>query len=271
MVQEGTEGVFADRAKDLGGGFGGLVGDAGEAVRAVGGAAIEKARQAAGSIRQTISEEEIEKLLSTLYQKSLGGIPKVSAPVDELASDYLSKYPTVERAAKALVANQIAKCTTSGFLSGLGGVITLPVAIPANVGSVMFVQMRMIAALAQMGGFDVRADQVQTMVYVCLTGKGASDILKSAGIKFGQKFAEATIKKIPGKALVSINQKVGFRFITKFGEKGIVNLGKLVPVAGGIIGGGFDLVSTHVIAKNAYRMFIEKEFPIDEDSLLPCP
>lgn len=45
----------------------------------------------------------------------------------------------------------------------------------------------------------------------------------------GVKVAEKGIEKIPGKALVKINQKIGFRFITKFGEKGIVNLGKLLP------------------------------------------
>ena len=32
---------------------------------------------------------------------------------------------------------QVAKCGTSGFLTGLGGLITLPVAIPANIASVL--------------------------------------------------------------------------------------------------------------------------------------
>lgn len=32
----------------------------------------------------------------------------------------------------------------------------------------------------------------------------------------------------------------------------------MVPVVGGVIGGGFDLVSTRIIASNAYKLFIEK-------------
>lgn len=32
------------------------------------------------------------------------------------------------------------------------------------------------------------------------------------------------VKKIPGTVLTKINQKVGFRFLTKFGEKGIINI-----------------------------------------------
>lgn len=56
-----------------------------------------------------------------------------------------------------------------------------------------------------------------------------------------------------------MNQKVGFRLVTKFGTKGAVNLVKLVPVAGGVIGGAIDIGSTQVIAKNAYNLFVKKE------------
>lgn len=65
------------------------------------------------------------------------------------------------------------------------------------------------------------------------------------------------VKKIPGIVLTKINQKVSFRFLTKFGEKGIINIAKLVPVVGSVIGGGFDLVETKVIANRSYKMFIK--------------
>lgn len=127
----------------------------------------------------------------------------------------------------------------------------------------MYVQMRMIACIAKMGGYDATSDQVQTMVYMCLTGTTASDLVKMGLIKTGTKPLEAAIKKIPGAALVKINQKIGFRFITKFGEKGVINLGKMLPFVGGVIGGGMDVVSTSIIAKNAIRMFMEGENPDD--------
>lgn len=130
----------------------------------------------------------------------------------------------------------------------------------------MYVQMRMIACIAKMGGYDVTSDQVQTMVYMCLTGTTMSDLVKIGLFKTGTKSLEAAIKKIPGAALVKINQKIGFRFITKFGEKGIINLGKMLPLAGGVIGGGVDVASTSIIAKNAIRMFMEGE---DPDGTLP--
>lgn len=207
-----------------------------------------------------ITQAEIMQLLDKLYDQSVHGIAKVSPPIEVLANNYLEKSKDTPTAAKKFINYQIAKCTTSGFLTGLGGLITLPVAIPANVGSVMYVQMRMIACLAHMGGYDTNSDQVQTLVYACLAGISIDQILKQAGIKFGNKFAMAMVKKIPGEVLIKINQKVGFRFLTKFGAKGVINIGKTVPVVGGIIGGGFDFVETKAIANRAYKMFINGNF-----------
>lgn len=180
----------------------------------------------------------------------------LSRPLEDTINDYLKKNKTTKDAVNSFVNWQITKCTTSGFLTGLGGLITLPVTIPANIASVLYVQLRLVAGIAMIGGYDLNSDQVQTFVYVCLTGQAAEDILKQAGVQFGQKLAMASIKRIPGSVLVKINQKVGFRFLTKFGEKGIINMGKMVPVVGGVIGGGFDLVSTKIIAENAKKMFL---------------
>ena len=209
-----------------------------------------------------ISQEEIMQLLDRLYEQSAYGVAKVSPPIEVLADDYLRKNRNVDAAAKQFINYQIAKCATSGFVTGLGGLITLPVAIPANVGGVLYVQMRMIACLAYMVGYDIKSDQVQTLVYACLAGISIDQIFKQAGIKVGNKAVMAMVKKIPGEVLTKINQKVGFRLLTKFGTKGIVNIGKMVPVVGGIISGGFDFAETKVIANRAYTMFIDGNFDV---------
>ena len=205
------------------------------------------------------------RLLDKLYKQATQGIAMVSPPIEETAGDYLRKNPDIDTAAKKFINYQIAKCTTSGFLAGLGGIITLPVTIPENVSSVLYVQMRMIAGLAYMGGYDTDSDQVQTLVYACLAGISVDQVLKQAGIKFGNKFAMAMVKKIPGEVLAKINQRVGFRFITKFGTKGIINLGKAVPAVGGVIGGGFDFIETKAIANRAYGLFVKGDLTASSD------
>lgn len=204
----------------------------------------------------TITPEQMMEVLDKCYDHALEGIPNISKPVHDLAYDYLSKYKDPGKAANALINAQLIKCTTSGFLSGLGGLITLPVTVPANVSSVMYVQLRMIAAIAEIGGYDSRSDQVQAMAYACLTGQAVETVLKNAGIKIGNNLAMNGVKKISGAALAKINKAVGFRLVTKFGETGIINMGKAVPIVGGFIGGGFDLASTKIIANNACKMFL---------------
>lgn len=210
--------------------------------------------------KKKCSQADMMNLLDSLYSKCIQGIPMISSPIEKMADDYLQHNATVEDAAKDMINKQVIKCTTSGFITNLGGIITLPVTIPANVGSVMYVQMRMIACAAYMAGYDVHTDQVQTLVYACLAGVSVMEVVKKAGIKIGQKGLENLIDKIPGKVLIAINQKVGFRMLTKFGETGAINIGKAIPVVGGVIGGGFDFIDTKFIGNRAYNQFIKGNF-----------
>lgn len=211
-----------------------------------------------------VKVEDMLKVLDSCYEKAIDGIPHISPTIEEMANDYSSKHKDSAAAAKKMISNQVKKCTTSGFLTGFGGAITLPVTIPANVGSVLYVQMRMIACTAYMAGYDLKSDQVQTLVYACLAGVSVNEIIKKAGVKFGEILAVKAIEKIPAKVLTKINQKVGFRFLTKFGEKGILNLGKLVPGVGAVINGGLDYAETKVIGNRAYKAFFEGDFDFDD-------
>lgn len=210
--------------------------------------------------KKKISQDDMVKILDSLYQRALDGIPKVSLSVEEMAQDYLKKNLAKDRAIRAMVKNQIVKCTTSGVIAGFGGALVLPVAIPANVSSVLYVQMRMIACIAYIAGYDLKSDQTQTFVYACLAGVTMNGFIKAFGIKLGGKLAEGMIKKIPGKVLTKINQLVGFRMVTKFGAKGLINLGKLVPVFGAVVSGGMDYAETKGIAKRAYDWFMKGDF-----------
>lgn len=201
-----------------------------------------------------ITERKMTQVLDWAYGKAVNGLPGTETAT-ELAESYLSKHSTVEKAIDSLIHWQNAKGATSGFLTGLGGLITLPVAIPTNVAAVMYVQIRMVATIAHLRGYDLKDDQVKTFVFVCLTGQAAVDILKQAGIKLGTSLATQVIKKIPGEVIKAINKAVGVKLVTKFGQKGIVNLGKAVPLVGGVIGGAVDGISTNTIGKTAKKVF----------------
>lgn len=204
--------------------------------------------------KNKLTQSKMMQVLDWSYDKAVNGLPGMET-ADELAQKYLSKYKSVDQAIDKFINWQQAKCATSGFLTGLGGIIVLPVAIPANISSVIYIQTRMIATIASMRGYDLKDDQVRTLVYVALTGQAAADILKQAGIKMGTKMGTVLIKRMPFEIIKQINQKVGFRLVTKFGEKGVINLGKCIPLVGGVIGGTVDAVGTLTIGKTAKKVF----------------
>jgi hypothetical protein len=206
-------------------------------------------------VANDLTESKMMQVLDWAYDKAVNGVAGLDS-ASELAADYMSQGGSRIEQANSLIRWQNTKAATSGFISGLGGVITMPVAIPANIASVMYVQIRMIAAIAYMGGHNLKNDRVKSLVYACLTGNAAKDILKDVGIVVGEKMTESAIKNISGKTITAINQKVGFRLLTKFGEKGVVNLGKAVPLIGGIIGGTIDSMATNTIGNIARDTFL---------------
>lgn len=216
-----------------------------------------------------VTEKDMMNLLEKLYVQSLDGVDKVSEPVEELARDYLEKYDSVDEAAEAFMQNQVKKCTVSGFVTGLGGLLTIPVTVPANIASVLYVQMRMIACLAYMGGYDVRSKEVKTMMYACLAGVSLNLIIKELGKKLGSERVDKLLDKIPESSLPSISQKIYSQLAVKTGAKvGSGTLGKAIPFIGGIVNGALDYVETKKLADRAYEIFIKHNFLLTGEDIV---
>lgn len=197
-------------------------------------------------------------LLDKIFELTVNGIPLVSEPVDELARSYLSKAKSPDAAIEKFIRNQKAKCFTTGFLTGLGGFITLPVTLPTDLASSLYIEMRMIATIATIRGYNIQDDQVKTLVYACMAGNVTLDIFKQVGIKTAETVAiKKLLPKLSREVIVKINQKVGFRLITRAGSKGLINLTKWVPIFGGIVGGGWNWAEVAVVAKLAKKIFNE--------------
>lgn len=199
-----------------------------------------------------------ETFLDKVYDFAINGIPKVDKPITQLVASYKNKHKSTEDDIKEFVRMQKLKTTTTGFVTGLGGLLTLPVTIPADLASSLYIEMRMIAGIAALRNYSVYDDRVKTLIYVCIVGNSAGDILKQVGIKgSNQIVAKKLLPKISGELLKKINQAVGFRLFTKGGSKGLINLGKAIPIVGGIVGGAYNYVETDVYAKRAIKVFDE--------------
>jgi uncharacterized protein (DUF697 family) len=198
----------------------------------------------------------MERLLDAAYERVLGGFG-VFTPADRLAQEYLAQNAgDARRAAADLIGWQMTKAAASGFVTNLGGIGTLPVAIPANISSVIFLQMRMVAAIAMMGGYDVRSDKVRTLIYVTLLGSAATEVLKEAGIKLGQRLTTAAIMRLTGQVARRMTKSAAARLMARLGLAQAGNFARLVPVAGGVIAGAADAATTKAIGHIALQVFL---------------
>ena len=202
-----------------------------------------------------ITQEKIIEALQWTYDKAVNGVMGADS-AEELAAEYSMQDGTLVEKVDSLIRWQNTKAGAAGFVTGLGGFATMPVTIPANLASVLYVQIRMIAAIAKMGGHDLKSDKIRTLVLACLAGDGTMEILRDVGIQVGKKAAQIAINKISGAVIAKINQAVGFRLVTKAGSTGVVNLTKMVPFLGGVIGAAFDATVTNMIGNAARDIFI---------------
>ncbi|MBO4401492.1 MAG: hypothetical protein J5809_06560 [Selenomonadaceae bacterium] len=113
----------------------------------------------------------------------------------------------------------------------------------------IYVQARMAAAIAYMGGYEIHHDKVKTMVYLSLAGNAANEVVKEIGMKMAMDFAE---KKISGAILSKVQQTVAEKIISKSATQ----LVKAIPIIGGIVSAGFDGVTTKAIGAAAKSFFI---------------
>lgn len=196
------------------------------------------------------------KLVGYLLSKGVSGVPPLSSAHD-LATEYLidQGYASNDERVDSLINWETTKNFTSGFITGLGGLVTLPVSIPAALGASWLIQARMAGAIARIYGHRLTDDHVRTMILLSLAGDAAQQAVKSAGIKLGQELTERAVAQIPGRALIEINKLIGFRLLTKAGARGIVNFSKAVPLVGGLVGGSFDAIVCRTVGRTAKGLF----------------
>lgn len=196
------------------------------------------------------------KVVRYLLDKGIGGVPPLSSS-EHLAQEYLldQGYRDNDHRVASLVRWETSKNFSSGFLTGLGGIITMPISVPTALGASWVVQARMAGAIARIYGHDVTDDRVRTFVLLSLAGDSAKDLIKDAGIRLARSGMRRALAQIPGRALVEINKQIGFRLLTKAGERGIVNLSKAIPLAGGVVGGSLDAMACRIVGKAAKSIF----------------
>lgn len=204
---------------------------------------------------QEPDEGAVHRLVQMLLDVGLDG----RGPIDsatQVAEEALREEGSAEKAVKAVARSGMVGGGIGGFVTGVGGFVTMPVALPVNLAEFYIQATRMVGAIANLRGYDLTDQRVRTAVLLTLIGSKSEDVLKKAGISTASGRVTAfALKGLPPGALMMVNKGVGFRLARGVGQKALSRLGRGVPLAGGVVGGGLDGWMMKRIADHAMKEF----------------
>ena len=198
----------------------------------------------------------IDRLVEMLVDTGLEGRGPLSS-AQEVAQEALAKSDgDVEKAVARLARQTLLTGSIGGFVTGLGGFVTMPVSLPVNVAEFYLQAVRMVGGIASLRGYDLEEPRVRTAVLLTLVGSDSHEVLEKAGMTTAiGRITSYALKGLPPGALMIINKAVGFRLMRGVSEKVLSHLGRGIPVAGGLVGGGIDGFMMKKIADQAMKEF----------------
>jgi uncharacterized protein (DUF697 family) len=198
------------------------------------------APQAAGGILRRVLEAAID---------GIGRLPSAQ----QVAGKAMERHSgEVDAAIESIVDSHVRLASAQGFVTNLGGLALLPVAIPANLTGVAVLQVRMVAAIAHLRGYDLDDNRVRTALVMCLLGGEQIGRFIGEGKLPTSPMAVATAPVFDPDLDRRVAEEVVGDLMSRIGGKNLaLMVTKRVPLVGGGIGAVVDGYSTHQIGKYA--------------------
>ena len=143
----------------------------------------------------------------------------------------------VDAAIRELIENNTALAAVEGFVTNLGGLVTLPATIPANIAALSLLQCRLVAGIAHLRGYDLSDDRVRNAIMLCTLGEDAVQGLARSRKVPGSPMLIATApaydpeldKLVAGEVTAALVGRV-------VGKRAAIAVIRRTPVAGGVWG-----------------------------------
>ena len=189
--------------------------------------------------------------------KAVDGFPGFPG-AREIARKHLARTHDVDAAVKAVIDQHIRLAGAQGFVTNLGGVVSLAISIPTNLVGLAILHVRMVAAIAHLRGYEISAPQVRAAALMTLLGEdGVRDAIKDKDLDSHPHDFAVGAGDIDPATLDKITAQVTQALVTRIGGKNAtLTIARRVPIIGGAISAGVDALATHSVGRYA-----DKEFP----------
>jgi hypothetical protein len=164
-----------------------------------------------------------------------------------------------ERAVHEVIENHVRYAGAQGFVTNIGGIVTMAVTIPANVSGLALIQCRMIAGIAHLRGHDLEDPRVRNAILTCLLGEDTVNTMIRKKKLPAPPMALATAPVHDPDLDRILSAEVASELITKVaGKRLAITVGRRVPIVGGVVGLGADAYSTWRIGRYADRELLPR-------------
>lgn len=196
--------------------------------------------------------------LRQLLETAINGVSFLPS-AKAAAAHHLVKRDSAEEAIDGLVVNHIGLAMAQGFVTNLGGLATLAIAIPTNAAGVAVVQIRLVAAIAHLRGYDIDAPSVRTSLAMCLLGEEGVTRLVRTGVLPGLPVVVATAPVYDTALDTAISERLFGELAARIGGRHAgVMLARRIPLLGGGVGGALDAAHTHGISRFAREQYVNR-------------
>ncbi|WP_148616091.1 EcsC family protein [Nocardioides rubriscoriae] len=191
--------------------------------------------------------------------RAIAGVGPLPPIRDTVAHHLRERDGRVEKAVKDVVDQHIRYAGVSGFATNLGGVMTLAVALPANLLGTALVQCRMVAGVAQLRGYDLDDPRTHNAVLVTVLGEETVDRLVAKGTIPAPPMALATAPVHDARIDAVVSAEVARDLVARVtGRRLATTVGRRVPGLGGVVGMTADGWATYKIGSYAERELLPR-------------
>ena len=186
----------------------------------------------------------------------IGPLPPAASAADKQLEE---QHGDVDRAIHEVIENHVRLAGAQGFITNVGGLVTAPVAIPANVTGLALLQCRMIAGIAHLRGYDLADPKVRNAILVCMIDEDVVARMVKRKALPAPPMALATAPAHDPDLDRTISAVVASDLITKVaGRRLALTVARRVPVVGGLIGLGTDSYLTWRVGRYTEREFLPR-------------
>jgi hypothetical protein len=160
----------------------------------------------------------------------------------------------VERGIGEVIENHVGLAAAQGFVTNLGGLVTMAATVPVNISGLALLQSRMVAGIAHLRGYDLDDPRVRNAVLLTMLGPDAVKQLVKKKVVPGPPMVLATAPAYDETLDAVIAGEVTSSLMTRVvGKRAAKTVVRRVPVAGGFYGAGSDAYTTWQVGRYARK------------------